>query len=62
MGGQLVIPLDAVTLDTSFSATESMYEYVNVMAWFITHINSYLGHPKKSTCRWLERGRIMGIP
>lgn len=25
-GGQLVIPLDELTLDTSFSATESMYK------------------------------------
>lgn len=52
-----MIPLDEVTLDASFSASESMYDYVNVMTWLISHINSDPGHPKEPTCGWLERGR-----
>lgn len=36
-GGQLVIPLDELTLDTSFSATESMYKML-IFCVGLTHM------------------------
>ena len=57
-----MIPLDEVTLDTSFSATESMYEHVHVLAWVSTHINLCPGQAKEPTWRWVERaGRSVYI-
>lgn len=62
-----MIPLDEVTLDTSSSATESMYEHVHVLSWVSTHVTLCPGHPKEPTCGWVERGRrslcvsLMGI-
>lgn len=35
-GGQLVIPLDEFELDTSFSATDGMYESVFILFWHST--------------------------
>lgn len=52
-----MIPLDEVTLDTSFSATESMYEHVHVLSWVSTHVNLCPGYAKEPTCRWVERAR-----
>lgn len=56
-----MIFFDVVILDIFFFVIESMYEYVNVMVWFIIYINLYFGYLKKLICRWFERGRIMGI-
>lgn len=36
-GGQLVIPLDELTLDTSFSATESMYKIL-IICFGLAHM------------------------
>lgn len=59
VGGQLVIPLDEVTLDMSFSATESMYEHGHVLLWLSTYVNLYPGRRKEPTCRQVEGGRII---
>jgi NIMA (never in mitosis gene a)-related kinase len=43
VGGQLVIPLDEVMLDMSFSASESKYKRVNILFWFSIHVNLQAG-------------------
>lgn len=38
-GGQLVIPLDEFTLDTSFLATDSKSKSICILFWSSIHVN-----------------------
>lgn len=55
-GGQLLIPLGGLTLDTSFSATGSTYRSVPVLLGSGTHGHSYLVPLKGRPLRGIERG------